>query len=287
MVNGRLAEGRSRLERALSLSSKPTYALCRALWAYGYIAFVHGEHGAARDRAERALEAALSPGHAESEYGARVLLALTALGRGDLSRSLELAQGPWSVAGRSGFMDQLCASVTGPAYTLQGRSGEGMVWLARSSEVAERHGEIWHHSYNLWAMGLNMLLRGDRSADECLRRALGLKASIGDRLGLPAVVESLAWHAQEQGEDEHAAVLLGEAEALWAITAPRLFRFDGLVALHQGTHGRIRASLGRQRAEELMERGRGMGFEDVVRLAAAETSRGVDEKCGRRPSHRR
>ncbi|WP_304451403.1 AAA family ATPase [Nocardiopsis sp. YSL2] len=270
MVNGRLAEGRSRLERALSLSAKPTYSLCRALWACGYLAFVHGDHGVARDHAKRALEIARSLGNTESEYGARVLLALTTLGRGGLSRSLELAQGSWSTTDGSGFMRQLCASVTGLAYTLQGGLDEGMAWLARSREIAERHGEIWHHSYNLWAMGLNLLLRGDLSADGYLRHALSLKASIGDRLGIPAVVETLAWYAQEQGDDEHAALLLGGAEALWGTTAPRLFRFEGLVALHRGTHGRIREALGQERLVELMEQGRGLGFEDVVRVAVGD-----------------
>ncbi|MFD6949815.1 ATP-binding protein [Nocardiopsis sp. NPDC060348] len=270
MVTGRLAEGRSRLERALSLSSKPTYALCRALWACGYLAFVHGDHSVARNHAEQALKIALSVGHTESEYGARVLLALTTLGRGGLSRSLELARGAWSMTDRSGFMSQLCASVTGLAYTLQGRSEEGMTWLARAREMAERHGEVWHHSYNLWAMGLNLLLRGDLSASEHLRQALRLKASIGDRLGIPAVVETLAWYAQERGEDERAALLLSGAEALWGTTAPRLFRFEGLVTLHRGTHGRIREALGQERSEELMEQGRGLGFEEVVELAAGE-----------------
>ncbi|MFE6307237.1 ATP-binding protein [Nocardiopsis sp. NPDC057823] len=276
MVTGRLSEGRGRLERALSLSAEPTYARARALWAYGYLAFVHGDHRATGESAALALEIASRLDNAEAEYGARVLLSLVALGQGGLSRSLELAGDFWRMPDRPGFMNQLCASVTGLAYTLQGRLDEGAAWLARSGEMAAEREETWHYSYNLWVVGLNLLLRGDPAAEGHLRRALVIKASLGDRLGLPAVVESLAWHAQEQGDDEHAALLLGGAEALWGTTAPRLFRFDGLVTLHRGTRERIVRALGRERAEELMDRGRGLGFEDLVRLAVGGVEQNRD-----------
>jgi len=79
--------------------------------------------------------------------------------------------------------------------------------------ISKDSGEVWMRGYVLNAMAQANWLRGERQRAEVqAQEGAACKHALDDRLGLPALLETLAWMAAERGASDRAATLLGSAE---------------------------------------------------------------------------
>jgi non-specific serine/threonine protein kinase len=268
MCRGRLEEGLRWLARALERDTRPTYARCRALWASGYLALLQGNPAPARARAEEALVIAERVGDTESRLSCRTLILLSLLFEGRLRRCVETGRRLLadSELERPALIRQFVVSATGVALTLSGDTTAGIPLMHRAEAIARDHGEVWHRSYNLWLLGVFLSRLDDPGAGAHLREALRLKQYAGDRLGLPAVVETVAWHVFAYGDPKRAARILGASEAVRDVGTPPMFRFVAMAEMGTNFRARLRDELGEETFERCYRQGHGLPWDEVIDL---------------------
>lgn len=268
MCRGRLEEGLRWLARALDRDGRPTYARCRALWASGYLALLQGNPAPARTRAEEALVIAERVGDGESRLSCRALILLSLLFEGRLRRCVETGRRLLAdpELDQPVLMRQFVVSATGVALTLAGDTAAGLPLMHRAEMIARDHGEVWHRSYNLWLLGVFLSRLDDPGAGVHLREALRLKQHARDWLGLPAVVETVAWHVFAYGDPKRAARILGASEAVWDVGTPPMFRFVAMAEMGASFRARLRDELGEETFERCYRQGHGLPWDEVVAL---------------------
>ena len=207
-------------------------------------------------------------GDTESRLSCRTLVLLSLLFQGRLRRCVE--EGRRLLADpeleKPVLMRQFVVSATGAALTLTGDTTAGLTLMHRAEAIARDHGEVWHRSYNLWLLGVFLSRLDDPGAGVHLREALRLKQYAGDRLGLPAVVETVAWHVFAHGDPQRAARILGASEAVWDVGAPPMFRFVAIAEMGTSFRARLRGELGEEAFERCYRQGHGLPWEEVIDL---------------------
>ena len=212
-----LGETRHWLARTLSLGLRPGPLTARVLVLAAQLSVAQGDLGAAA--------ALLTDGwQAARHYQDPAALALAGYATGC---SAMYAGDPRAAIGHFQQALETCAVLPTLNQRLDVLLALGVAaGLAGDEELAERSyreilqltepvGERFNRSNSFWALGLAAWTRGDRDrATRLQRQAVELKWQIGDRLGTALSVQALAWAAAEVAP-EHAATLLGAAEALW------------------------------------------------------------------------
>ncbi len=94
---------------------------------------------------------------------------------------------------------------------------EGALAVAEESvEAGEESGELWNHSFALYARAAARWWtdRRDEAVDD-LMHCLRIKEDLGDQLGITLVLDLLTPAAVVQGRVEEAVMLLGATERMW------------------------------------------------------------------------
>jgi len=140
-------------------------------------------------------------------------------------------------------------------------------------------GELWLSSYAQWGLGLDALLSG-RVADaiDLEREALRHKASFQDQLGIGLALEPLAWAAAEQRHGRQAALLLGAAEAIWAVIGMSVAAMPYISRRRELGIQRTRSLLTPREYDELLERGRHLPLDQAIALALGQDSGNEPER---------
>ncbi|MFE3058767.1 LuxR C-terminal-related transcriptional regulator [Nocardia sp. NPDC059239] len=274
MAFGSLAEGRQWLDTALSLTHRPSVDRARALWTNAFIANTQGqyEHAAARARECAELGAELGDTKVAAMgdhqlgcsalFGGRLVEA-TALMESALCRYLEVGAEP--------DLEVNLRFELGLAYLFAGHDELAREQYEISRSICEGKGEDWLRSYALWGTGLINLHHGEIDlAAENVRKSLEIKSVFRDPLGMAVVIETAAWIAQERGDAERTAILLGAASRHWITFSVRdLFGNSQFGSLREKSLGVARHMLGEDTFRRSFDYGSQMTIPDSIAFAAA------------------
>jgi DNA-binding CsgD family transcriptional regulator len=163
----------------------------------------------------------------------------------------------------------------GVMRTLMGQAEAAVALLEECIAGCEAHDERWNRSYALWGLGLAVWLAGDDGrAAELEQAALRLKRDVGDQVGIPLCLETLAWIAASRDQAARAADLLGAATAAW-ISIPAALPTP-LAGHREAAASRARNGLGEASFTAHLIRAQAMPPSQAVAMALGEPAGAVE-----------
>ena len=148
-------------------------------------------------------------------------------------------------------------------------------------ELGEPRGEQLLTSYSRWGLGLEALLAGrDDDAIELERESLAAKADFQDQLGIGLTIEVLAWAAAEEKRGREAALLLGAAEAIWAVIGMSVAAMPYISRRRDEGVTATRRLLSSREFEEMLQLGQAMPQPQVISIALGEARIPRDQAGG-------
>lgn len=272
LITGGLRECRRWLLRALELNPEPTRSRAKALHGCAYAHTMLGDTDTAlvmlrecRDIAERlddpaSLAYAILRMGCAKIYQERIFEASSLLNDA-LLRFRELGD-PCGVYFALRHLAMAATAADDP------RAGEyGRECLA----VCEGCGAEMSRSWALWVVGLEQWRLGRLAdAESVLKESLQVKVRTQDLAGEAYCLEVLGWVAARAGETKRAALLLGAAKMAWRKVGSRLVEFGYLRRFHDPVETQVRAALGGETYQSLLEEGALLGLESAISYALAQ-----------------
>ncbi|MFC0112109.1 LuxR C-terminal-related transcriptional regulator [Kibdelosporangium aridum] len=279
---GFLAEGQSRLDRALATDTEPSHERLRALWVAGWIAYLRGDpctrlalHAQGNDLAQRVGCAQGIPFFHEEALGACVLQRALSL----LDQALANCDEP----GRWEAPALLTFALGPPTTGLPGDINETLKFFdecrARCGPTSER----WALSWVKWNVGLTWWAHGEPdSAGERGRAALRDKRDLQDPLGIVCCLELLSWVTASTDHPRRAAVLAGAADTLWKPIGKPLFGSEILAKWSSESRSRSQEALGHRTYDAAYSEGASMPPDEAIAHALTEPRPAVASGSRRR-----
>jgi DNA-binding CsgD family transcriptional regulator len=264
-------EGLYWLERALAAAPGPTRERARGLWVAGLLAAATRDFARGRRHATDALALARALGDDAEAAHAEYVIGVIRLFGDDLPGALRhfettVARGP--VPGQHLSLVGLDQVELACALGYLGEAERAVEVCERALALCERHGEQWVRSYVLRILALAHTVRGDWArAERHAREALRLKLAVHDVIGIALTLDLLASIAAARGDHEHAAVLLGGADRVWADIDTGRWGSHTLNSVRRDSEERAARALGREAFERAHRRG---GALDLAELAGHE-----------------
>ncbi|MFD5482545.1 ATP-binding protein [Streptomyces hawaiiensis] len=274
---GAAREGLYWLDRALSAAPEPTRERARGLWVAGLLAAATRDFPRGRRHATDALALARALGDTAEAAHAEYVLGVIRLFGDDLPGALRhfettVARGP--VPGQHLSLVGLDQVELACALGFLGEAERAVEVCEQALRLCERHGEQWVRSYVLRMLALAHTVRGDwPRAERHAREALRLKLAVHDVIGIALTLDLLASIAAERGAHEHAAVLLGGADRVWADIDTGRWGSHTLNSARRDSEERVGRALGREAFERAHRRGGALGLAELVGHALHETGR--------------
>ncbi|HEX4252599.1 MAG TPA: LuxR C-terminal-related transcriptional regulator [Pseudonocardia sp.] len=261
---------------------------CRSLWTRGWVSVVTGDIADAREQLRQCLERAPAEGTARDEYTALGLLAACDAIDGNYPVAVEQYAAAIDRARAYGHPLGLALILQNFAEisTMSGDFEAAEAACDGSEELCLAHGEQWCYSHVVWVRSVISYLRGEFSAarDHGLR-ALKLKISVEDQLGLALTLEVLAWTAAARGDHTGAAVLLGGTEPYWGSAGAPLMGLPRLIELRSECLLGLSEVLGPAELRTCLAEGAGIGLERLpafaTGLAPGPAGEPVEQPTGR------
>ncbi len=271
-MSGLFGEGRTWLERALSLVTPQSPERALALGVYGRLTAFHGDPATAAAYIKESIRLAREHGQPLAEARGYLYLNLALSFAG--ARAEALAAGEDARQAMIACDDRIgliCLEAQlGHAHQLAGRFGPAIECSERGlAMLGPPGGERWITSYLYLVAGLSLFQYQERS-HECAvatRRALAAKHDLGEVTGTASALEILGWLAARDERFDDAAWLLGAADQLWQRSASRLANIAIMLKTHQEVVERATAAIGEQRYKAAFAQGAGLALDDVVRRA--------------------
>ncbi|MEU3887463.1 LuxR C-terminal-related transcriptional regulator [Streptomyces sp. NPDC029041] len=260
---GASREGLYWLDRALATAPGPTRERARGLWVAGLLAAAGRDFPRGRRHATDALALARALGDAAEAAHAEYVIGVIRLFSDDLPGALRhfeatVARGP--VPGQHLSLAGLDQVELACALGYLGEAERAVEVCERALALCERHGEQWVRSYVLRILALAHTVRGDWSrAERHAREALRLKLAVHDVIGIALTLDLLASVAAARGEHEHAAVLLGGADRVWADIDTGRWGSRTLNSVRRDSEEQAARALGREAFERAHRRGAALG----------------------------
>ena len=137
-------------------------------------------------------------------------------------------------------------------------------------EDARSHGGPWSVSWALWAQGRASRARPD-VAVPLLQQALRMMIDMGNQpLGAAMCVEAIAWEWAAHGHGLPAAELLGGSTGIQRSTGVAMGSLDPFQRERERALTRLRETLGGEVCDAALERGAGLGTDEVYTLALSD-----------------
>jgi serine/threonine-protein kinase PknK len=271
---GLIRAGRLWADRLLSTPALSQKARVQALIAACWFAALQGD----TQRASRLLDDAYQLATPMPDEQLRALVdqagSLVSLSADDLPRSIELARTALEVFERVGEPAQVARTLGMLAtfHTLNGEQDAALDDHHACLAITEPVGEAWFQSYSLWLAGLALWRGGDDAgAIEALKQSLGLKRSLGGRLGIGMALEALACvHAV--GDAERALTLLASAQNEWDLMEWSTEPLHGLSAQREECRRVVRSRLSDRAYQAAWDRGRALDEQAAIGFALEETA---------------
>ncbi|MFJ8592770.1 ATP-binding protein [Streptomyces sp. NPDC093598] len=274
---GASREGLYWLDRALTAAPDPTWERARGLWVAGLLAAATRDFPRGRRHATDALALARALGDAAEAAHAEYVIGVIRLFGDDLPGALRhfettVARGP--VPGQHLSLVGLDQVELACALGFLGEAERAVEVCEQALRLCERHGEQWVRSYVLRMLALAHTVRGDwHRAERHARDALRLKLAVHDVIGIALTLDLLASIAAERAAHEHAAVLLGGADRVWADIDTGRWGAHILNSARRASEDRVARALGREAFERAHRRGGALGLAELVAHALQEPGR--------------
>lgn len=275
-VFGSYADGRSILDRALTLDGRPSKQRAKALWVNGWFALRQGDIASATELMDECHTLARQLGDTSALACATHFRALIAFFRGHVQDAVALleeaddryrAQG--DLAGRwMALFHQVMASST------LGDHERADAYGAQCLALCEERSAYLSRSNALWAVGVGRWLQGDqRRAAALIVDGLRVMRETGDKWGAAECLEVLAWIAAADGKYDYGTRLLGAARATWRSIGASTSGPGPLVASHDHCETLLRAELGEDAFVDALRAGAEAGLDRAVASALGEAAK--------------
>ncbi|MER8222470.1 LuxR C-terminal-related transcriptional regulator [Streptomyces sp. NPDC094143] len=267
-------EGLYWLDRALAANPEPTRERARGLWVAGLLVAATQDLPRGSRYATDALALARALGDSAEAAHAEYVIGVLRLFGDDLPGALRhfettVARGP--VPGQHLSLVGLDQVELACALSFLGEAERAVEVCERALGLCERHGEQWVRSYVLRMLALAHTVRGDPTrAERHAREALRLKFAVHDVIGIALTLDLLALIAVERGTHEHAAVLLGGADRVWADIDAGRWGARTLTSARRDCEERAGRALGREAFERAHRRGGALALAELVGHALQE-----------------
>ncbi|WP_188189938.1 ATP-binding protein [Nonomuraea sp. SYSU D8015] len=268
-----LGEGRDWLERGLADTAGLSEIRARALWACARIAIIQGDRASAAEllAESRALgeRLGLEPvlGYV-AQYSGMIAMeeGHTAPAINCFQEALARHRATGDPAGEVQALDWLSL-----AHSVLGDSGRAVAAAEEAIAVCDAHGESWHKSYTMTALGIEFWRQGDtRRATTLEQRSLRFFHELDDWAGAGGNLEVLAWVAASEREFTRAGELLGILRTLSESIGVPLLGIGHLIRYHDECEARTRRALGEKDFEAAVERGARLSLDQAVAYALME-----------------
>jgi predicted ATPase/DNA-binding CsgD family transcriptional regulator len=234
-ANGFLAEGRRRLDSALTAAPDATPARARALCAAAWAALLQGDYAAADRWLDEGERLARQQGDRALSAYALGLRGSWATFQGRLEEGVllfEQAVDAHTAAGEEACalfaLFQLAAAQLHLGSPVAAQTGR------RAVALAEAHGERWARAHAMWTLSCHAWNRGDQEETLALiRAALGIERGFNEPLSAALMLETFAWVLADHGEYERAGRLLGSSRELWHGLGADISAFGVLMTEHR------------------------------------------------------
>ncbi|MGV9867537.1 protein kinase domain-containing protein [Rhodococcus koreensis] len=270
LARGLLNEGRHWIERSLSRPSGPIKDRIRALYVDSVLVELQGDLATGAALVEECKTLALSLCDSDMDAWVKHAAGLLAMYRGDQASACRLMEDALAEFTERGERAQQVWSLValGLAYEFHGDTDRSIECHRSAIAISEAHGEFVYRSYSEWALGVALVRKGDYvAARSVLEQALGLIQRAGEPLAAAMCLEVLAWIAAAENHHGRAAVLMGAAEALGRATGSSSVLFRALVSDHDACERSTRSTLGEDRFETGLDKGRQLSFEGALAYA--------------------
>ncbi|MER7476991.1 LuxR C-terminal-related transcriptional regulator [Streptomyces sp. NPDC126510] len=274
---GASREGLYWLDRALTAAPGPTRERARGLWVAGLLAAATRDFPRGRRHATDALALARTLGDDAEAAHAEYVIGVIRLFGDDLPGALRhfettVARGP--VPGQHLSLVGLDQVELACALGYLGEAEGAVEVCERALALCERHGEQWVRSYVLRILALAHTVRGDwHRAERHARAALRLKLAVHDVIGIALTLDLLASIAAARGDHDHAAVLLGGADRVWADIDTGRWGSHTLNSVRRDTEERAARALGREAFERAHRRGGALSLAELAGQELQEPGR--------------
>ncbi|MFI8890896.1 LuxR C-terminal-related transcriptional regulator [Streptomyces paradoxus] len=274
---GASREGLYWLDRALAAAPEPTRERARGLWVAGLLAAATRDFPRGRRHATDALALARALGDTAEAAHAEYVIGVIRLFGDDLPGALRhfeatVARGP--VPGQHLSLVGLDQVELACALGFLGEAERAVEVCEQALRLCERHGEQWVRSYVLRMLALAHTVRGDLPrAQRHAREALRLKLAVHDVIGIALTLDLLASIAAQRGAAEHAAVLLGGADRVWADIDTGRWGSHTLNSVRRDSEERADRDLGSEAFERAHRRGGALGLRELAGHALQEPGR--------------
>ncbi|MFE6196535.1 LuxR C-terminal-related transcriptional regulator [Streptomyces sp. NPDC057838] len=271
---GASREGLYWLDRALAADPEPTRERARGLWVAGLLAAATQDFARGRRHATDALTLARALGDTAEAAHAEYVIGVIRLFDDDLPGALRhfettVARGP--VPGQHLSLVGLDQVELACALGFLGEADRAVEVCERALRLCERHGEQWVRSYVLRMLALAHTVRGDWArAERHAREALRLKCAVHDVIGIALTLDLLASIATRRDAHEHAAVLLGGADRVWADIDAGRWGARTLTSARRDSEERAARALGREAFERAHRRGGALALTELAGHALRE-----------------
>ncbi|MFJ7339207.1 LuxR C-terminal-related transcriptional regulator [Streptomyces sp. NPDC101110] len=265
---GASREGLYWLDRALTAAPGPTRERARGLWVAGLLAAATRDFPRGRRHATDALALARTLGDDAEAAHAEYVIGVIRLFGDDLPGALRhfettVARGP--VPGQHLSLAGLDQVELACALAYLGEAERAVEVCEEALALCERHGEQWVRSYVLRILALAHAVRADwPRAERHALEALRLKLAVHDVIGIALTLDLLASIAAARGSHEHAAVLLGGADRVWADIDTGRWGSHTLNAVRRDTEERAGRALGPEAFERAHRRGRALTLAELA-----------------------
>ncbi|MER5831615.1 LuxR C-terminal-related transcriptional regulator [Streptomyces sp. NPDC002130] len=286
---GASREGLYWLDRALTAAPGPTRERARGLWVAGLLAAATRDFPRGRRHATDALALARALGDDAEAAHAEYVIGVIRLFGDDLPGALRhfettVARGP--VPGQHLSLVGLDQVELACALGYLGEAERAVEVCERALRLCERHGEQWVRSYVLRILALAHTVRGDwPRAERHAREALRLKLAVHDVIGIALTLDLLASIATARGDHEHAAVLLGGADRVWADIDTGRWGSHTLNSARRDSEERAARALGHEVFERAHRRGGALGLAELAGHELQEPGRPHPTEPATAPPH--
>jgi tetratricopeptide (TPR) repeat protein len=271
---GAYTEGSETMERALASESELSEdTRADTQLALGTMAFEGGDYDRAQSVLRPALDRYVEQGNERGIATASVGLGVIgAVRSGDVDDRLRQAVDTFRrLDDRWGLVFSLMAF--GMALVAAHREVDAIAPLAEAARLADTTGEEVLLSNALitlgWAYLNTDLAAASERVGEALRRAVATRPM--ERETIARALDTLAAVAEQAGDAQRAATLLGAADGIRRTLGAKVWAIDR--ENHAETSGRIRARLDDDTYRQTADRGAGLALDEILETADALTGR--------------
>lgn len=269
-----LTEGRHWTDRALDRAPATGEPRARALWCNSWLAIIQGDLDTAAAMLDESKVIGERLGLEHVLGYVAIFSGMVAMGRQDVKTAIVLYQEGIDRHTLTGDpVGHVLALVRlSLAYSYLGQTAAAVSLGEEGLAICDAHGETWHRSYTMMALGVERWLEGDPARAAALEQdSLRANRTLEDPFGMGLNLEVLAWVAATEGRHALAASFLGIVQALWKALGAPLSGYGHLVRYHDACEDEVQRALGPSRYLKELQRGLEMPFEEGVAYALGET----------------